>query len=323
MEDTYSNKEHIKHQEIKYYYVNKNNLKKWNMSLGLIHIISSVIVIGLFFLYKDKIKHSVVTTDFYYNNLTINYNLMIVLIPFPLLTGLFHLYIGSVGYKYYCSNVLYKGVNPFRWIEYSITSTIMIWIIWTLSGGTNLIQGSLLSVLNVMMIITGFISEYINGTNIEDDNNYIIKGNTKRTPIDIGMLIEFLYFTDKPKKTNWTFIVLGFILFIMIWTVLLSYFLVNVVNNYKNVPWFVYVIDIGLLIMFLLFGLLMMLHYKTKDILISDINSNDTFEEYKNSHHITIFFSNRYNNEICYQLLSLSSKLFLTWILWGGIIQSF
>lgn len=68
------------------------------------------------------------------------YPLLWVDLPFPILTSFFH---GIIGFypkvqKMYVYYITKENRNPFRWIEYSITATLMTWVILQLAGVSNI-----------------------------------------------------------------------------------------------------------------------------------------------------------------------------------------
>lgn len=119
-----------------------------------------------------------------------------------------------------------------------------------------------------------------------------------------GYLMEVLNLGfEETKKVNWVPTLIGFLVFIVQWVPIFGYFFAAVTSN-PNVPWFVYVIVIGLFDLFLLFGLVMVLHYT---------NSKSRFVRW---------FRDNYNNEKAYIILSFISKFFLDWSLIIGITTS-
>lgn len=93
---------------------------------------------------------------------------------FLLLSGLAHLLIATVLYDSYVG-YLERGMNPYRWYEYSVTASIMIVVIAMLAGvwdlGTLLALFSLVAVMNLM----GWMMELHNQTTAHVDwTSYII-----------------------------------------------------------------------------------------------------------------------------------------------------
>ncbi len=80
---------------------------------------------------------------------------------FLLLSALFHLVIATVGVSRYGSE-LRRGRNRFRWVEYSISSTLMIVLIALVTGITDLAALIALGFANISMILFGWIMEMVN-----------------------------------------------------------------------------------------------------------------------------------------------------------------
>lgn len=84
--------------------------------------------------------------------------LMAGLLPiFPLGSALAHFVIVRY-YETYSENVKNER-NPWRWIEYSITAAVMLWILATLSGLDSLISLVFLVELNVALMYCGYQAE--------------------------------------------------------------------------------------------------------------------------------------------------------------------
>jgi hypothetical protein len=227
----------------------------------IIHLSSFIAALVVSIIFAPQSYQSELSTDFngHYQSLG-SYSLIWVDLPFPIITAFFHALIAfspSIWNSYAKSVLETQEGNSLRWIEYSITASLMIWVIMQLAGITNvltLIVGGVLG--NIAMQWQGYLQE-----------------------------------TFKTKTYIPTFV--GWIIFIGQWSTILTYFF----STNGNVPWFVYSIVIGLLILFSIFGLIQ-LTYVTK---------------------YPQFMSSAYAQEIAYLLMSLTAKLFLTWNLLIGI----
>ena len=80
---------------------------------------------------------------------------------FLLLSALFHFVIATVGFSKY-SNELRHGRNRFRWVEYALSSSLMIVLISLVTGITDLAALIAIAVVNVSMILFGWIMEAVN-----------------------------------------------------------------------------------------------------------------------------------------------------------------
>jgi hypothetical protein len=143
---------------------------------------------------------------------------------FLFLSALFHLIVATVGRRAY-EGELEKEQNRFRWVEYSISSTVMILTI-SIIFGIGDIAGLLgIAGANIAMILFGWLMEVAN----------------------------------KPgKEVWWTPFWFGCIVGIIPWIGLLIYLL----GPGDDMPKFVYGIFISIFIFFNLFGLNQYLQYK-------------------------------------------------------------
>lgn len=153
------------------------------------------------------------------------YPLVDVLLPMPALTAFFHViqfllmtFPGSSLSRWYINEV-YEKRNLIRWIEYSITASLMTWIVCQLSGMTNIyLVWTVGIVMNIAMQIQGYMWELF-----------------------------------QKQSIRWIPFITGSILFIGQWTLILCYFWRAVNAAGDDVPPFVRVIIWGLLGSFLLF----------------------------------------------------------------------
>lgn len=167
-------------------------------------------------------------------------NLGIILSSFLLVSGVALLLIAFVRNKTYVEN-LKKGMNPYRWYEYAITSSLMLVIIATFVGVWDLWSLVMIFVLNAIMIMFGYMMEKIN------------------------------YYT---KKTDWSAYFLGCISGFIPWVVLAAYFFAALGSSETNPPTFVYFTLLIYFIMFNTFSINMILQYagtgKWKDYLYGE-----------------------------------------------------
>ena len=81
---------------------------------------------------------------------------------FSALSALFHYITVLPGFYESYRSELMKGRNPYRWVEYALSSTLMILIIMLISGITNLTALIGVGFANIGMILFGWISEIMN-----------------------------------------------------------------------------------------------------------------------------------------------------------------
>jgi len=159
------------------------------------------------------------------------YSLIWVDLPFPLITALFHGAIVFIPWlkEYYLKQIRTNGANPLRWIEYSITATLMTWVIMQLAGITNIF-------ILVFGAIIGNVSLQLQG-----------------------------YQMEQLKGKSWVPMITGWIIFMGQWSTIMAYFFTAITSErpetVASAPWFVYSIIIGLFFLFAIFGLIQLSHY--------------------------------------------------------------
>ncbi len=146
---------------------------------------------------------------------------------FLFISAIAHLLIATVLYEKYVAG-LKKGMNKYRWYEYFISASLMIWIIAMLTGVYDI--GTLLALffLNAMMILFGL--------RMEVHNQYI-------------------------EKTDWRPFYYGCIAGIIPWIVIFIW-LFGAGGDEGGPPDFVYYIFISIAILFNSFAINMVLQYK-------------------------------------------------------------
>lgn len=146
---------------------------------------------------------------------------------FFFLSAFFHALVVSPWYQQSYLNYLRIGQNPFRWIEYSISSSVMIWLIAMLFGVADI---SLLISIFVMNAVMNFC----------------------------GMLMEQM--NDGKSPVNWLPFILGTVLGATTWLVIFIYFFGS--GPSSDIPGFVYGVLFSYLLFFNTFPVNMVLVYK-------------------------------------------------------------
>ncbi len=158
---------------------------------------------------------------------TLSY-LGVIVASFPLLSALAHFLIGFAKNKEYNEN-LKKGMNPYRWYEYALSSSIMIVLIASFVGVWDFWSLVMIFTLNAMMIMFGYYMELVN---------------------------------QKTEKTSWSAFIVGCISGGVPWVVLFAYFTAAITSTGTNPPTFVYLIFFIYFAVFNVFALNMVLQYK-------------------------------------------------------------
>ncbi len=221
-------------------------LRRFNLIMGFLHLIQGILMIVL----SNDTTYPIFT-----NFLTFNLETRKLVpdpklfweVPFGIAVAIFllisataHFYIATVGYKRY-SSYLDRKMNPIRFYEYALSSSLMIVLIGQLVGIWDLGSIILMFFLNATMNLFGIMMEY--------HNQYT-------------------------EKTNWLSFVYGSVAGIVPWVVIMIYFLSALNSSGAKPPAFVYAIIPTIFVFFNSFAINMILQYKKvgawKDYLVGE-----------------------------------------------------
>lgn len=209
-------------------------LRLFNLVMGGVHAVSATVMLLL------ATGFSIEVTTFYGNAQpgpgvdpdrlasAFGLPLAVVTVAFLYLSAFFHLLIASpIGWEWY-RRELANGINRFRWVEYSLSSTLMIVAIALLTGIQDLAALLAVAGVNVAMILFGWLMEMAN----------------------------------PPERTStwWTPFTMGSIVGAVPWIVITVY----LVGSGSAVPNFVYGIFVSIFVFFNCFALNQWLQYRGK-----------------------------------------------------------
>ncbi|MGH1488541.1 MAG: heliorhodopsin HeR [Acidimicrobiales bacterium] len=143
-------------------------LRRFNLVMGVAHLISGALMLILGNDFKLEVSAFSLNgppgtplADGTINSV-FDVPLAAATAAFLLLSALFHFIIAApAGFGRYSSEIR-RGRNRFRWVEYSISSTLMILLIGLVTGITDLAALIALAFANVSMILFGWIMEMVN-----------------------------------------------------------------------------------------------------------------------------------------------------------------
>lgn len=209
-------------------------LRRFNTIMGFLHLIQGIFMIVVsnattYPIFTNYLNFDLATRSLKPDT-TLLYDLPFgpAVATFLLISAIAHFYLATVGYPRYVEN-LKKGMNPIRFYEYALSSSLMIVLIGMLSGLWDLGAIILIFTLNATMNLFGIMMEY--------HNQYT-------------------------KKTNWTSFIYGSVAGIVPWVVIFLYFLGAVSSGDAKPPAFVYAIIPTLFVFFNIFAINMVLQYK-------------------------------------------------------------
>jgi len=211
-----------------------SNLRRFNVFMGFLHLIQGTLMIVLsndtaYPVYSNFLKFDVAARALVPNpQIAFELRFGPAVAVFLLLSAVAHFFLATAGYKLYVSN-LKKGMNPVRFYEYALSSSVMIVLIGMLVGLYDLGAIILIFGINAMMNLFGIMMEY--------HNQYT-------------------------QKTNWLSFVYGSIAGIIPWIVIVLYFVGSIAGEGGEAPAFVYAIIPTLFVFFNSFAINMILQYK-------------------------------------------------------------
>jgi hypothetical protein len=209
-------------------------LRRFNAIMGVLHLVQGVFMIAIsnattYPIFSNFLKFNPETLSLSPNPTQIaeiRFGPAVAL--FLLLSAAAHLALSTFGFKWYVAK-LKSGMNPARFYEYALSSSLMIVLIGMLVGVTDI--GALIAIfgVNAAMNLFGILMELHNQTT---------------------------------KKTDWTSFVYGCLAGIVPWIVIFLSFYGSLASSDAKPPAFVYVIVPTLFVFFNIFAVNMVLQYK-------------------------------------------------------------
>ncbi|TYC97916.1 hypothetical protein FQ377_11925 [Arthrobacter echini] len=222
-------------------------LRVFNAVMGFLHLASGSLMVAL------SNDFSLPVSTFALNgtpgtslsqgvtNLVFDVPLGIATASFLFLSAFFHFLIASpIGFHRYIGE-LSRGRNRFRWVEYSVSSTLMIVLISLILGISDIAALIGLGIANISMILFGWLMEMTNNGLMHDADGRPQRG----------------------QRAWWTPFWFGCVAGIGPWLAVAVYLIVNVgVEGGEGPPGFVYGIIISLFVFFNSFAINQWLQYK-------------------------------------------------------------
>ena len=210
-----------------------SKLRRLNLIAGFVHLISGVAIVAIsrnFFIpiSGNYLAYDTATKTLNPASTTLfNIQLPWLIAIFFFLSAFFHFLIATIYNKRYNSD-LKLGINKARWIEYSLSASVMMVAIAILVGVYDLMSLLMIFALTGIMNLMGLVMEVHNQTT---------------------------------KKTNWLSYYIGCISGIIPWIVIAFYFWLSA-HKGSAAPTFVYWIFVSIFVFFSCFAVNMILQYK-------------------------------------------------------------
>ena len=209
-------------------------LRRFNLGMGFLHLIQGIFMIAV----SNDTTYPIYTNFLNFDPATLTLApsaKLVYEVPFGIAVAFFllisavaHFYLATIGYGRYVKN-LKKGMNPVRFYEYALSSSLMIVLIGMLIGIWDLGAIILIFAVNATMNLFGNMMELHN---------------------------------QNTEKTDWTAFIYGCIAGIVPWIVIMLYFVGAVNSGDAKPPAFVYTIVPTLFVFFNIFAINMVLQYK-------------------------------------------------------------
>lgn len=213
------------------------DLKKFNFWMAGLHLVQGILMLILSSNFALPVMASYLKFDVKSQQLIPNpqtlFELKIgpIVAVFLFLSAIAHLLVSSVFNDWYNRN-LQKGINVVRWVEYSLSSSLMIVVIAMLVGIYDVASLILLFALNACMILFGWMMEL---------HNQSLRQSS-----------------GQAQKTDWTSYIFGCIAGIVPWVAIGLYLF----GPTDKAPNFVYWIYFSIFVFFNCFAINQLLQYK-------------------------------------------------------------
>ena len=209
-------------------------LRRFNLGMGFLHLAQGILMIVIsndttYPIYTNFLNFDIATRSLApKSELVYELPFGVAVAFFLLISAVAHFYLATIGYPRYVKN-LKKGMNPVRFYEYALSSSLMIVLIGMLIGIWDLGAIILIFAVNATMNLFGNMMELHN---------------------------------QHTEKTDWTAFIYGCIAGIVPWIVIMLYFVGAVNSGEVKPPPFVYTIVPTLFVFFNIFAINMVLQYK-------------------------------------------------------------
>jgi hypothetical protein len=209
-------------------------LRRWNAAMAVLHFVQGALMVVL----SEDVFWPITRTQYEFDAATetitpvsvpwVEVNLPLLVAGFLFLSALAHATIATVRYRQYVA-YLERGLNPYRWYEYSVSASLMIVVIGMLSGIWDLGTLAALFGLVAVMNLCGLLMEQRN---------------------------------ERTATVDWTSYWVGTLAGIVPWIVIAVAIGGSVLASAGSVPDFVIYIYVSIFVFFNLFALNMILQYR-------------------------------------------------------------
>lgn len=138
------------------------NLRRWNIAAGVLHLASAVAVVALANDFAIPVTASYIEgapgTDAYSRTTLWEIPMAWGVALFFVLSALAHAWVSGPGFRRYGADLAQRR-NYARWVEYSLSSSVMIWLIAQICSVTDVVALVAIFSVNACMILFGWLQE--------------------------------------------------------------------------------------------------------------------------------------------------------------------
>jgi hypothetical protein len=207
-----------------------HRLRRWNIGLSALHLTQALAILALSSSFSLPVTSSFLHMDTAANKLIavpdqlFRVRIGPLVAAFLLISAIAHAALASPRLHAWYERSLTRGVQPARWIEYSLSSSLMMFVIAMLVGIYDIASLILIFALNATMILFGWVMELHN---------------------------------QSTAHTNWTAYWFGCLAGIVPWIAVAIYLI-----GAQDPPAFVYAIYASIFVFFNIFAANMLLQYR-------------------------------------------------------------
>jgi heliorhodopsin len=210
------------------------SLRRWNIGVGIAHLVQGMFILalsnGFAIPVEGKVQSGPPGTPLTIDKVFFDLRFSVAIALFLFLAAADHLLMAMPGISNWYEANLRRGVNYARWIEYSVSASLIIILIAMLPGITNLYALIGLFAINAAMILFGLLMEQVN---------------------------------EPDQPVNWWPFIFGCLAAIVPW-IAITIALITSESEGGGVPGFVYGIFVSLFVLFNCFGLNQWLQYRRR-----------------------------------------------------------
>jgi hypothetical protein len=143
-------------------------LRRWNVSMAALHVLQGIAMLSVASTFSLPVTSSFLRMDSVTGKLVavpdelVRLRIGPLVAGFLFLSGLAHALLASPWLHRWYERSVSRGINPARWVEYALSSSLMMVVIAMLAGIYDVASLILMFALNATMILFGWLMELHN-----------------------------------------------------------------------------------------------------------------------------------------------------------------